>query len=319
MIPRLVAAASRATLATCLLATTLSAAGPALAADKPDLRLTITASDTQVALGDTVDFTYTIANIGSVAVGSARLEGTITGGQSPKIIQQPSGQPQDCTLSGTALTCTKLVLGPADPNSNSDFANVVVRVTASSSNTTTKIEASGTADPDNKIDEADEPNNITGKNNSDDLKVSVIRLPDLKATIEDGPDFVKGGARVTFKVKAENLGGSADHVKLDFRTTGGLNYDSVDFVDSVKHGFSCEIHNPWPVGINYVSCSGGSLGDPYLDPTNDESVTIKINATVKDQGFTSSDRTVTFKVDPDHTIGESNEKNNSDNFTYHYS
>ena len=303
----------RATLAASLFAATLSAAGPAFAADKPDLRLMITASDTKIALGDTVDFTFTIGNIGPVAVNSARFEGKITGAQSLSIVQQPTGQPNNCTLSGTALTCTKLVLGAADPNSNSDFANVVVRATASNSSTTTNIEASGTADPNNTLDESDESNNSTN------TKVDVFRLPDLKATVQDGPDFVTGGAPVTFKVKVENLGGSADHVDLDFRTTSGLVYDSVDFVDNVKHGFSCDIHNPWPVGTNYVSCSGGSLGDPNESPANDESVTLKINATVKDGFLTSNDRTVTFSVDPNHKIGESNEKNNSDNFTYHYS
>jgi len=303
----------RATLAASLLAATMSVAAPAFAADKPDLRLQITASDTKVALGDTVDFTYTIANIGSVSVGNARLEGTITGAQSLSIIQQPSHQQNDCTLSGTALTCTGLVLGYADPNSDSDFADVVVRATASSSSTATKIEASGTADPNDKVDESDESNNTALKS------VTVFRLPDLKATILDAPDFVQGGARVTFKVKVENLGGSADHIDLDFRTTGGLNYDSVDFVDNVKHGFGCDLHNPWPVGVNYVGCSGGNLGDPNENPTDDESVTLKIGATVKDQGITADWRTVTFTVDPDHKIGESNEKNNSDNFTYHYS
>ena len=303
----------RVTLAVTLLATTLSTAGPALAADKPDLRLMITPSETKVALGDTVDITFTIGNIGPVAVNSARFEGKVTGAQSLSIVQQPAGQPNDCTLSGTDVTCTKLALSAADPNSNSDFANVVVRATASSWSTVANIEASGTADPDNKLAESDE------SNNSADIKIEVFRLPDLRATIQDGPDFVSGGAQVTFKVKVENLGGSADHIDLDFRTTSGLVYDSVDFVDNVKHGFSCDIHNPWPVGTNYVSCSGGSLGDPNANPTDDERVTLKINASVKDRGWTSNDRTVTFKVDPDHKIAESDEKNNSDNFTYHYS
>ncbi len=302
----------RAALAAGLFAASLSTAMPAFAADKPDLRLMITASDTKVALGDTVDFTFTIGNIGPVAVNSARFEGKITGAQSLSIVQQPAGQPNDCTLSGTAVTCTKLVLAAEDPHSNSDFANVVVRATASNSNATANIEASGTADPDNKLDESDE------SNNSADTKIDVFRLPDLRATIQDGPDFVKGGAQVTFKLKVDNLGGKTDHVDLDFRTTSGLVYNSFDFVDNVKHGFSCDIHNPW-TATNYVSCSGGSLGDPNENPTDDESVTLKINATVKDQGATSDERTVTFKVDPDHTIGESNEKNNSDNFTYHYS
>jgi hypothetical protein len=269
----------------------------------------ITPSDTQIALGDTVDYTFTVGNIGPLAVPRARLEATVAGAQSLSIVQQPSGQPNDCTLNGTALTCTNLVLAAADPNSNADFANVVVRAKASTTSTT-KIVASGTADPNNTVDESNETNNTTSST------VNVIRLPDLKATILDGPEYVEGGAKVTFKVKVDNLGGKADHIDLDFRTTGGLTYDSVDFVGD-KHGFSCDMHNP--VTTNYVSCSGGSLGDPNVDPTNDESVTLKIGATVAWQGISDDSRTVTFKVDPNHTISESNGSNNSDSFTYHYS
>jgi subtilase family serine protease len=313
MIPRLLAPASRALLAACLLATTLSAAGPAFAADKPDLRLMITPSHTQIAQGDTVDITFTVGNIGPVAVNSARLEATVTGAQSLSIVQQPSGQPNNCTLSGTALTCTKLVLAAFDPNSNADFADVVVRATASSTSTA-KIDASGTADPNSNVDESDETNNKV------DVMIGVIRLPDLKATIVDAPEYVDGGANVTFKVKVENLGGKADHIDLDFRTidSDGLDYESVDFVDNVKHGFTCTMYHPW-FDTNYVSCSGGSLGDPTVDPADDESVTLKIGASVDGKGLGPKDRTVKFTVDPNKTIDESNEGNNSEKFVYHYS
>jgi len=303
MISRLFAAAARATLATCVVATTLSAAGPAFAAEKPDLRLMITASDTKVALGDSVDFTFTVGNIGKVAVGSALLKATITGAQSLSIIHQPSGQPNDCTLSGTDLTCTKLVLGAFSDDSDSDFANVVVRATASSSSTT-RIEAEGTADPKNDLDEADESNNTTN------LNVTVFRLPDLRAKITDAPEYVHGSPSVTFTVQVDNLGGGTDHIDLDFRTTSGLTYDSVDFVDNVKHGFKCDMHNPF-AGTNYVSCTGGSLGD-------DESVTVKIGAEVALRGLTADHRTVTLQVDPDHNITESHESNNKAEFTYYY-
>jgi len=314
MIPRLLAAASRGMLATCLLATTLSAAGPAFAADKPDLRPMITASDSKIALGDTVDLTFTLGNLGKVAASDARMDGKITGAQSLSIVKQPSGQNQ-CTLSGTDLSCKKLALlaNDNDPNGNSDFTAVVVRATASSTSTT-KIEASATADPNTNMDETDETNNKAS------LTVDVFRLPDLKATIVDGPEFVTGGADVTFKVKVENLGGKADHIDLDFRTvdSDGLDYESVDFVDNVKHGFSCAIYHPW-FDTNYVSCSGGSLGDPTVDPADDESVTLKIGASVDGKGIGSKDRTVKFAVDQNKTIDESNEGNNSEKFNYHYS
>jgi hypothetical protein len=308
MIPRwthrVLPGGSRGALAVAVLAATLTAATPALAADQPDLKLTIGVSDASIPLGDTVDLTYSLSNIGKVAVGDARLEGTITGAHSLSIISQPSGQPNNCTLSGTALTCTGLVLGV------SDVATVKVRATASSSTPGT-ISASGTADPNHKITESNESNNAAAS------KVTVFRLADLKATIQSGPTIVKGGADVQFKVLVQNLGGSTSHIDLDFRTTSGLVYDSVSFVNNVTHGFKCDLHNP-AFGTNYVSCSGGSLGEPNVNPANDESVTLLIGATVKDRGLTSKDRTVTVKVDPNHTISESNESNNSDTFTYHY-
>jgi hypothetical protein len=78
------------------------------------------------------------------------------------------------------------------------------------------------------------------------------------------------------------------------------------------------MHNPITAN-NYVSCSGGDLGDPKVDPTGDDSVTLLIGAKVKDQALFSDDaRTVTATIDPDHNITESHENNNIDNFTFHY-
>jgi hypothetical protein len=60
------------------------------------------------------------------------------------------------------------------------------------------------------------------------------------------------------------------------------------------------------------------LGDRTTNPTDDESVTLKINATVKDRSIaTSDDRTVPFQVDQDHQIDASNERSNSDSFIFH--
>ena len=112
--PRRLPVLPRAMLAAGLLVTTLgSAATPTFAADLPDLRLTISASDTSIPLGDTSVLTYTMSNVGDRAEGSARLTGSITGAASLRITSQPSGQ-NDCTLSGTSLTCAGMVLGVGD-------------------------------------------------------------------------------------------------------------------------------------------------------------------------------------------------------------
>jgi hypothetical protein len=303
--PRLLPVVGRTAMVTTLLAASLGAAAPAaLAADLPDLTPTISASSSSIALGKTVDFTYAMRNIGKVAVGRARLEGSVSGAQSLRITQQPSGQPEPCTLSGTAVTCPGLVLGTGD--------TAILKVQATASSTTPgSISASATMDPKKKVDESNE------NNNSATSRVTVFRPADLTTTVVDGPDLVKQDAQVHFKVLVKNLGGSASHIGLDFRSTGGLEYESVDFVNDVKHGFSCDIHNP-VFGTNYVSCSGGTLGDPSVSPANDDSVTLNIGARVKARGLTSKDKSVTATVDPGHTISESHESNNTDAFAYHY-
>jgi subtilase family serine protease len=301
--PRRLPVLPRATIAAGLLAATLGAAAPAFAADKPDLTLAISPSASSIPLGNTVDLTYTMSNLGATAVGSARMEGAVSGAQSLKITAQPAGQPNSCTLSGTALTCPGLVLGAGDS------ASVRVQATASSSTTGT-ISARGTMDPKLKVDESKESNNSAVRN------VTVFRKPDLTTTILDGPHLVKGGAHVTFKVQVKNLGGSTNNIGLDLRTTNGLVYDSVAF-DGDTHGFTCNIHNP-ATGANYVSCSNGTLGDPSVSPAGDESATLLIGAKVKDRGLTSKYRTFSATVDPDNLISESSGSNNVDTWDFQY-
>ena len=93
MIPRVLSAASRGTLATCLLATTLSLAEPAFAADKPDLHMQVDTSAFVILAGDTVTLTYTVTNMGAADVSSVLMSGSIAGAQSASIVQQPPGQP----------------------------------------------------------------------------------------------------------------------------------------------------------------------------------------------------------------------------------
>jgi hypothetical protein len=209
------------TLVTCLVATTLDA-GPAIAADKPDVHLEVDASKYVMPVGDTVDLTYTLSNMGAVAVGNARMEGSITGAPSLTIAQQPSGQPSLCTLSGSVLSCPALNLGRGDSTTE-------VRASASSIAAGT-IYASGTLDPYYKVDESNEANNSSA------WKIVVYHRADLTTSILHGPDVVHVGDHVQFTVLVHNFGGAASSIGLDFRTTSGLVYESVDFVDGITQG-----------------------------------------------------------------------------------
>ena len=302
-LPRL-PAAGRLALATTLLAASMGTLAPsAMAASGPDLTLSISRSASSIPLAGTVDFTFTMKNQGNLPADPVRMDALIKDASGTlTIITQPFGQ-TPCTVSGNELTCQGL-----------DFTaglalTVAVRATASSSTPGT-IEATA-AIKSNK----DDPD-VNESNNSAVSDVTVFREPDLTATIVSGPDLVTGGADVHFKIKVQNLGGDASNIGLDFRSTGNLVYQSVDFVNDVRRGFTCDIHNP-AVGQNYVSCSGGSLNDPNVTD-KDESVTVDIGAQVKPRGLTAKDNTVTATVDPSNSIVESNEGNNVDKAAWHY-
>jgi hypothetical protein len=274
------------------------------ASSLPDLTTTFS-TPAKLALGDSTDVTFTLTNNGSVSADSSLFLIGVTNAQSLKILQQPSHQTITCSTNNLSyVMCDGMELG----HNQSDSVKVQVTASNTSENDMT---VTATADLWNAVVESDETNNQLQRS------INVFKQPDLKASVLDGPETVKGGADVTFKVKVDSLGGSASNIGLHFGDTNGLVYNSVDFVGD-DHGFSCDIHNP-AFDNNYVDCSGGSLGDPNADPAGDSSVTLKIGASVKDRGLTTSkDRTVTFTVDPDHKIAESNESNNTDKFNFHY-
>ena len=266
------------------------------ASSLPDLTPSFS-TPTKLALGDSTDVTFTLKNTSSVNADSSLFIIGVTNAQSLKILQQPSHQTISCTSNNLSyVMCDGMQIG----FNQSDL--VKVQITASNTSENDML-VTATADVLDAVAESDETNNQLQRT------INVFKEPDLKATILDGPETVKGGADVTFKVKVDNLGGSASNIGTHFGDTHGLVYNSVDFVGD-DHGFNCDIHNP-ALDNNYVDCSGGSLGDG-------SSVTLKIGASVKDRGLTSKDRTVTFIVDPDHKITESNESNNTDKFDFHY-
>jgi len=286
-----------------LLSGSLGAAAPTYASGLPDLTPSFS-TPSKLALGDSTDVTFTLSNNGPVNADSSLFFIGITNAQSLKILQQPSHQTITCSSNNLSyVMCDGMELGFKQSDS------VKVQVTASNTSENDVV-VTAIADVWNAVAESDETNNQLQRT------INVYKQPDLKASILDGPETVKGGADVTFKLKVDNLGGNASNIGLHFGDTNGLVYNSVDFVGD-HHGFNCDIYNP-ALDHNHVECSGGSLGDPNAEPSNDSSVTLNIGASVKDRGVTSKDRTVTFSVDPNHEITESNESNNTDKFNFSY-
>jgi uncharacterized repeat protein (TIGR01451 family) len=307
--PRFSPSLGRAVLAASVLAASVGVVAPTVRAQTAgaDLSLTISASKPKIALGDTLDYTYTMRNSGGVALSGVLMRGSISGAASLSLLapQQPVGQPAPCTLAGVDLSCPDLILGL------NDTAVIKIRATASSS-TPGEISASGAMDPDNLIAEANEVNNFATS------KVAVDRLPDLVADILDGPNVVEGGARVTFKVRVRNLGGKADNAALDFRSSAPMDYESVTFVDNVKRGFICDMKEPI-FGQNFVTCTGGDFGERDAETGEADSVTVLIGARVKARApFSTKSREATVEVDPANAIRESAETNNSDSHAFQY-
>ncbi|MBO0885167.1 MAG: hypothetical protein J2P17_33540, partial [Mycobacterium sp.] len=126
------------------------------------------------------------------------------------------------------------------------------------------------------------------------------------------------GDRAYFNVLVRNLGGAMQGppLSLDFRANGGLEYESVSIVGATQ-GFTCAVHNP-PLAGSYVSCSGGTLGDPNADPTNDDSVNVFMSARVLPRGLGPSVRTFTATANAAGLPGESSYTNNTDTWNFQY-
>src|SRR5262249_42078499 len=152
-----------------------------------DLTLSIIQSPSgPIGLGETVEFTYTMRNIGGTDV-NAEMLGGITGAASSSIKTQPDGLQTPCTQARIQLQCTDFILAAGATKT------LVVQARASTT-LPGAITANGT------IDLADNVGDPNPGNNSDSVSISVIRLPDLTVSIVDGPDLVQAGAHVQFKV-----------------------------------------------------------------------------------------------------------------------
>src|SRR5262249_12467727 len=94
-----------------LFASSLGSAAPvALASTPADLTLSIIQSPSgPIGLGETVEFTYTMRNIGGTDV-NAEMLGGITGAASSSIKTQPDGLQTPCTQARIQLQCTDFIL-----------------------------------------------------------------------------------------------------------------------------------------------------------------------------------------------------------------
>jgi subtilase family serine protease len=271
---------------------------PSASAQTPqtaDLRLTIAGSATKIGLNEEVTFTYTMRNDGNLNAGVSRMAGSVDNAAQLTITQQPGNGNPNCTVNGTAVECAGLVL-PAGQA-------VTLKVKAKAPNAPGFVTARGTMDVDNQVPE---PNVV---NNTDAESVTVFERPDLIVAVS-GPSQVGGGQQVEYLMTVTNQGGAtepAKPVKAKFSSSFDTNYLSLQFVGA-SQDFSCQIKEP-VLARNFVECTGGQL-------EKGESMTLKIVAIVKKQLFGgNASGTIDGVVDPDNTIVESKENNNTDSQT----
>jgi hypothetical protein len=264
-------------------------------AQAADLRLTIAGSAAKIGLNEEVTFTYTMRNDGNLNAGASRMAGTVDNAVQLTVTQQPGNGNPNCIVSGTAVECPDLVLLAGQA--------VTMKVKAKAPNTPGFVTARGTMDVD---DQVPEPNVV---NNIDAEAVTVFERPDLTVAVS-GPSQVGGGQQVEYLMTVTNQGGetaAAKPVKAKFSSSFDTNYLSLQFVGASR-GFSCQIKEP-VFARNFVECTGGQLD-------KGESMTVKIIAIVKKQLFGgNASGTIDGAVDPDNTIVESKENNNTDSQT----
>lgn len=171
----------------------------------PDVKVTKSASATNVTSGDTVTFTIEASNIGNTTATNVEIKDTIPAGSTI------TGTSASCSTSGQAVTCN---VGDIAQGANKSVT-ITVKVT-------------DTACPsvDNKatVSAANEPAGNTGNNTSNIVTLNVsCPQPDVKVTKSANKTSVNSGNSFTFTIEASNVGGNtANNVVISDTVPNGL-------------------------------------------------------------------------------------------------
>jgi uncharacterized repeat protein (TIGR01451 family) len=260
----------------------------ALAAPASPLSVVKSASVSSVATGGQLTYTITITNTGGSSVGNAVLTDQVNG---IGVIQSPPALPQ-LQVTSTKGSCTQ-----GGPNGNVVTCNggtlaggaswtvtIGGQVTAGANttlNNTAYVSATKTSQsfttPSNPVSVL-----VTGSGGN---------LPDLTIN-KTGPTTVAPSSPITYTLTVNNIGGgNATGVKVVDTVPAGIGSISASGTSLFNCGVSAQT----------VTCTGGQVNQG-------QNATITINGTVT---LTSGTLTNTAVVDPDNTIPESNEFNNT--------
>jgi hypothetical protein len=273
----------------------------------PDLTVSMTASPVQVGGGKELTYTISVRNIGVLAfqdpttrapvyfaatANGILLMHTLPAGLTPKLpIVANAGF--TCVFVAPVVTCTGGSLQAAQ------MATITVKADAPLSPAT--LTSSVVVDPTNAIAERNESNNTT-------TAIATVPLPDLSVRLYSNSSQVDDGGPNSYLVYVDNPADSAAATGVSFRLTlpPGTRYGGAS--DGVRSwlswidqaGFTCS-HNS---GV--VTCSGGHIGAGETG-----AATINVNAP-----RTNGPVTASVAVDPNNTIAERDEGNNSASVAY---
>ncbi len=257
-----------------------------------------------VAPSGALQYTVTVRNLGSAVAFDVKLQDVLPTGsvfRSAQDITGPASGKFTCSESGGVVSCTGGTLdGAAGPDEtpSPSTRQIVIEVFAPTEPDTYFNVAR--VDPGHEIPEADETNNIAtettnvrinGGNNFRDLVISNLTSSDTEP--EPGQEY-------TYEVTVANTGSNpAYNVKLR-----NVLDEGATFVRSTaQNDFTCGISG------NVLTCDGGVLdGTADLDPNDSDAIiTITVRAPQR-HNYTYG---ITSRVDPDNTVAEANEANNS--------
>jgi len=159
----------------------------------PDVKVTKSASSTNVTSGDTVTFTIEASNVGNATATSVQIKDTVPAGLT---ITGTSGS---CATSGQVVTCN---------------VGDIAQGASKSVTITLKVTDAACPSVDNKatVSAANEPAGNTGNNTSNTVTLNVsCPQPDVKVTKSANKTSVNSGDSFTFTVDASNVGGSTAH------------------------------------------------------------------------------------------------------------
>lgn len=260
----------------------------AFAAPASPLSVVKSASATSVASGGQLTYTIVVKNTGGSSVGNAVLTDQVNG---IGVIQNPPALPQfqitstkgSCTQggpNGNLITCNGGTLAGGE----SWTVTIGGQVTAGSGttlNNTASVSATKTSQ------------SFTTLSNAVSVPVtpSISNLPDLTIN-KTGPTTVAPNSPISYTLTVNNIGtGNATGVKVVDTVPAGIG----SVTASGTSLFNCG------VASQTVTCTGGAVNQG-------QNATITINGTVT---LSAGTLTNTAVVDPDNTIVESNELNNT--------